>query len=458
MFNSIFLVRANRVAYYSRALAYSIVTAIVVTGIHDAHFTDQLLWVIPYLMLYPHVSFFGSRWAQKRYPKCCTASVLLAMDTVHAGILLVLMGFSAVPSLGIFVLLFFHAHFVRPFSVLIMMFLLYMVASSATQLVFSMPLTLETPLLTALVSMALVLLYLGLISRFFSAQAAKQESLKKQLFEEQKKHDQLAQDLAKYLTPQIWQMVFKNSGNAHLPRTQRKKLTVFFSDIKGFTDLSEELEPEDLAEILNSYLTEMSQIAIRYGGTIDKFMGDCVMVFFGDPRSGGAKHDALSAVSMAIEMRKHMHVLRQQWQAKGINKPLEIRMGINTGYCTVGSFGADSRMDYTIIGREVNLASRLESAAEANEILISSETYSLIKGEIMGRTKGQIQVKGFMRPVHIFQVVDYRRDLGPGRSYLSHELPGFSLQMDTDNISTQDKEVVIEALNLAAQRLRDNFN
>src|SRR3546814_19058935 len=86
------------------------------------------------------------------------------------------------------------------------------------------------------------------------------------------------------------------------------------------------------------------------------------MVFFGDPASQGAKKDAVAAVSMAITMRKHMKVLRQQWRAQGITKPMEIRMGINTGYCTVGNFGADTRMDYTIIGRDVNLASRLESA------------------------------------------------------------------------------------------------
>src|SRR3546814_8870353 len=112
---------------------------------------------------------------------------------------------------------------------------------------------------------------------------------------------------------------------------------------------SEELEAEALTDLLNSYLNEMSKICLKYGGTIDKFVGDCVMVFFGDPASQGAKKDAVAAVSMAITMRKHMKVLRQQWRAQGITKPMEIRMGINTGYCTVGNFGADTRMDYTII-------------------------------------------------------------------------------------------------------------
>ena len=156
-------------------------------------------------------------------------------------------------------------------------------------------------------------------------------------------------------------------------------------------------------------------------------------------------------------MRKHMKVLRQQWRARGITKPLEIRMGINSGFCTVGNFGADTRMDYTIIGREVNLASRLESASEAGEILISHETYSLIKDVIMCRDKGQASVKGFTRPVQVYQVVDFRRDLGATSSYLEHELPGFSMYLDTNSIQNYDKQRVIQALNQAVEQLRDKI-
>lgn len=215
------------------------------------------------------------------------------------------------------------------------------------------------------------------------------------------------------------------------------------------------MEPEDLAAILNGYLSEMTIIALRHGGTVDKFIGDSVMVFFGDPQSRGARQDAIAAVSMAIEMRKHMRTLRQRWEGMGVHKRLEVRMGINTGYCTVGTFGAESRMDYTVIGREVNLASRLESAASADEILISGETYTLIKDEIMGRDKGQIQVKGFSWPVSIYQVMDYRRDLGPGRSYLARELPGFSMQLDTANLNLEDIDDVVQTLQQALEELQD---
>lgn len=277
---------------------------------------------------------------------------------------------------------------------------------------------------------------------------------RKEIELEQAKAARLARNLAKYLSPQVWESIFTGKRSVRL-ETQRKRLTVFFSDIKGFTELSEELEAEALTDLLNNYLNEMSKIALKYGGTIDKFVGDCVMVFFGDPSSQGAKKDAVAAVSMAIAMRKHMKVLRQQWRARGITRPLEIRMGVNTGYCTVGNFGADTRMDYTIIGREVNLASRLESAAEASEILVSHETYSLVKDVIMCRDKGQIAVKGFSRPVQIYQVVDFRRDLGATNSFVEHELPGFSMYLDTNGVQNFDKERVIQALQQAAEKLRD---
>jgi class 3 adenylate cyclase len=181
------------------------------------------------------------------------------------------------------------------------------------------------------------------------------------------------------------------------------------------------------------------------------------MIFFGDPVSQGAKQDAEAAVSMAIAMRKHMKVLRQQWRSKGITRPLEIRMGLSTGYCTVGNFGANTRMDYTIIGREVNLASRLESAAEAGEILIPHETYSLVKDLIMCRDKGQVTVKGFSRPVQIYQIVGLRRDLGAAPSFVEHEVPGFSMYLDTNGIRNYDKDQIIQSLEQAARRLKDKI-
>lgn len=263
----------------------------------------------------------------------------------------------------------------------------------------------------------------------------------------------LSQKLTKYLSPQIWQSIFSGRKDVKI-ESQRKKLVVFFSDIKGFTELSDELEAEELTELLNLYLNDMAKIAIRYGGTIDKFMGDGIMVFFGDPISQGTKQDVLACVSMAIEMRRHMRVLSKRWQARGISTQLEIRMGINTGYCTVGNFGAENRLDYTIIGKEVNLASRLESEAKAGEIIISRETYALVKDKIMCRDQGYIHVKGFARAIPMFLVVDMRRDLGAEQSFVEHEADGFSMYVDVDKIQNYDKEQVVKVLEQTATQIR----
>jgi adenylate cyclase len=264
----------------------------------------------------------------------------------------------------------------------------------------------------------------------------------------------LSHKLAKYLSPQVWQSIFTGERDVRL-ETQRKKLAIFFSDIKGFTELAEEMEPESLTELLNTYFNEMSQIALKYGGTIDKFIGDSIMIFFGDPTSRGAKEDTLACVSMAIEMRKRMKVLRQKWQSQGIKTPLQIRIGISTGYTTVGNFGAENRMDYTIIGKEVNLASRLEALSEPGEILISYETFSLVQDKVMCRDKGEITVKGFARPVPIYQIVDFRRDIGSGQSFIEHEAQGFAMYIDTDKITPKDKDPIIKALERVVDKLKD---
>ena len=119
----------------------------------------------------------------------------------------------------------------------------------------------------------------------------------------QKKIQQLANNLSKYLSPQIYESIFLGKKKVKI-EAYRKRLTVFFSDIKGFTELTDRLEPEVLSDLLNNYLNEMSKIALKYGGTIDKFVGDAILIFFGDPESKGQENDARSCVLMAIEMRE----------------------------------------------------------------------------------------------------------------------------------------------------------
>jgi hypothetical protein len=173
-----------------------------------------------------------------------------------------------------------------------------------------------------------------------------------ELGEKNKILESLSSQLSKYLSPQLYSSIFTGAQNVEVS-SRRKKLTIFFSDIAGFTDTADRLESEELTELLNHYLTEMSQIALKHGGTIDKYVGDAIMIFFGDPETKGVKEDALACVKMAIVMRERMHDLADIWRESGIEKPLQVRMGIHTGYCTVGNFGSEDRMDYTIIGGAV---------------------------------------------------------------------------------------------------------
>ncbi len=248
--------------------------------------------------------------------------------------------------------------------------------------------------------------------------------------------ENLSNKLAKYLSPQIFESIFSGQQDVVL-ESKRKFLTVFFSDVKGFTDLTDTVEPETLTNLLNEYLDVMSTVAIKYGGTIDKFIGDAIMIFFGDPSTEGKKEDALKCIQMALEMKAQMSKLRIKWQNDGISKPFHIRIGVNSGVCTVGNFGTKNRLDYTIIGGVVNLASRLESNSDPDEILISDETYMLVKEKIICTKKGEISLKGISRPMETYQVVANEENT------IIEEQNGFQMVIDLNEI---DREKVVKTL------------
>jgi len=227
--------------------------------------------------------------------------------------------------------------------------------------------------------------------------------------EKTKKLENIANRLAKYLSPQVYKSIFENEDkqNSEISPYNRKNLTVFFSDIENFTDLSDSLEPEKLAEIINNYLSEMTLIAIKCGGTIDKFIGDAVMVFFGDPETLGDEQDAIRCVDMALKMKNRVNELRDFWNRNGVRGGLNVRMGIATGYCTVGNFGSNQRMDYTALGSPVNLSARLQSIAPTNEIILSDNTYNLINTKIKSEKFNEITPKGFSRPVQTHKLIDF---------------------------------------------------
>jgi len=197
---------------------------------------------------------------------------------------------------------------------------------------------------------------------------------------------------------------------------KRRRLTVLFSDIEGFTQMMETIDETMVASWLNNYFSAMTKIAEMHGGTVDKFLGDGLMVFFGDPESDGVVADAYACIAMAIEMRDKLQSLESDLGSY----PMRLRIGIHTGYCLVGSFGSESRLDYTALGSSVNLASRIEGAAESGEILISEETYRLLRPWIEVVSLGRRQLKGVRSTVGLYRVVKLTCP-GNGK-YLSHRI------------------------------------
>src|SRR4029453_12278266 len=153
----------------------------------------------------------------------------------------------------------------------------------------------------------------------------------------------LSNQLSKYLSPQVYSSIFTGQQSVEIS-SRRKKLTIFFSDIGDFTETTDSLESEELTGLLNRYLTEMSKIALEHGATVDKYIGDAIMAFFGDPESRGVKEDAKACVAMSIAMQRRMGELQSEWLDAGLEKPFQLRIGIKTGYCPVGNFGDGARV------------------------------------------------------------------------------------------------------------------
>ena len=285
------------------------------------------------------------------------------------------------------------------------------------------------------------------------------EYAEKQRLEAEKREekvDELARQLARYIPPQIHSALMAGNYSTEVA-TRRKKLTIFFSDIKNFTSTSEGLQPEDLTKYLNEYFSEMTQIAIDQGATIDKYIGDAMMVFFGDPETKGEREDARACVEMALRMQERMRELQTKWSDGGFSEPFQVRMGINTGYCNVGNFGSDQRLTYTIIGGEVNVAARLESGADANGILMSYETYAHCQDLIKVEQREAIKMKGINRDIKIFSVLKRKNELENeaimnGESFKKIKVENTASDLLEKRLEKVEKELVLLAEELTKLR------
>ena len=282
-----------------------------------------------------------------------------------------------------------------------------------------------------------------------------QSKIDNQIIEEKSAQlENLATRLAKYLSPQIYKSIFEEKQEVKSVHS-RKNLTIFFSDIIQFTDLTDTMEPEKLAKVINSYLSEMTTIAVKSGGTIDKFIGDAIMVFFGDPETEGEVQDALKCVEMAILMRQRVEELQKHWKKMGVINGLGIRMGISTGFCTVGNFGSDLRLDYTVLGSPVNLAARLQSAADRNGILIDENTNNLINDVVQTEKNNTITPKGFVRPIDTFILKDFKSQSHKDqRKMLSHS----GERIEINVIDSSDIRAAIEELKNIQEKFEKEYS
>jgi len=211
--------------------------------------------------------------------------------------------------------------------------------------------------------------------------------------------------IRRYVPAQLAEQIL--SGEHHeQSKPQRRKLTIFFSDVQGFTDASDELDPEELAGILNEYLSEMTQIADRHGATVNQLVGDGIMIFFGAPVATDDRDHALRAVRMGLEMQRRMVELRAAWFKRGFQRPFQTRIGIHTGFASVGDYGSPGRKLYSAIGLQTNLAARIQSQCEPGKVLISHATWALVHEEFDCVDKGEQNFKGVHHAMRVYEVAD----------------------------------------------------
>ena len=209
--------------------------------------------------------------------------------------------------------------------------------------------------------------------------------------------------LSQFFSPEVLREVVRHRDDNSLGST-RRLVTVLFSDIRGFTTLSERLEPEQVAEMLREYLSEMTEIVFRHGGTVDKYIGDCVMALYNAPFED--PDHAVKAVRTGLEFQEKTLEVSRRWEEK-LGVQIRNGVGINTGEAVVGTMGSRQRLEYTAIGDTINLGARLESITKEYgvSIIVSEYTHRMLKNEFMTRELGQVTVKGKSQPVKIFGVL-----------------------------------------------------
>jgi class 3 adenylate cyclase len=210
--------------------------------------------------------------------------------------------------------------------------------------------------------------------------------------------------IRRYVPPSVADLIIKGE-KASIDTPVRRRVTILFADIVGFTEVSDRIEPEDLTALLVDYLSGMAEKVEKFGGTLNEFAGDGLMALFGAPNYAEPELQARQAVSAAREMQDLMSQLNERWLRVGIGRPLKMRVGINTGTVSVGSYGSQGRMTYTAFGLQTNITSRIEQAAAPGSVLVSDSTYQLARDAFGFEPRGEVECKGVHYPVPVYALV-----------------------------------------------------
>lgn len=225
-----------------------------------------------------------------------------------------------------------------------------------------------------------------------------------QVIERQRQQLQDSRDaIRRYVPPSVADLIIGGHSQS-IDTPVRRRVTILFADMVGFTEVSDRIEPEDLTALLVDYLSGMAEMVEKFGGTLNEFTGDGLMAVFGAPNEMAPEEQARRAVAAAREMQGLMEGLNQRWQRLGLGRQLTIRIGINTGEASVGSYGSRGRMTYTAMGLQTNITARIEKEAEPGSVLISDATYQLIREIERCEPRGEIECRGVHTPVQVYQL------------------------------------------------------
>ena len=441
---------------FLRAIGYTIISLMVTIYYFTSPVANYQIY-FPLFLLF--IFFIGprlSRWIQYRFDSNVRKNVYFLIDVVVVATALAAVHLSLVVSfVCVFALVYTSLNSKISFLkaslswlVAIIVFYLNIIFVFGFDDYFQQ----TSPELSVVAFMS-IMLFISIGNYYQSRRVLYIDQQRENYFNEMNRYIELSNQLSRYAPLQLWQSIMRGESEAKL-EYKRKKITIFFSDIQGFTELSESLIPDDLAFLLNDYLSHMTEIAKQYGGTIDKFMGDAILIFFGDPDSQGVEQDARNCVEMALTMRQQMKFLRERWVKMGY-APLHVRMGISTGYCHVGNYGAVHRMAYTIVGRDANLAARLQSAADIDEILISDETHRLIKNFYLCAPQEPIELKGIQGFVKTWQVMErYSQSRNENQQWFDYEYKGFHLVLNLEEVQNFEYSELIHVMEKMVKRIQ----